>query len=224
MTFSPVHLCHLLLCQHCTCVHFRRTVFSHLSSHRVTPIRLRTQPTRSSRDRRGGDEFGPARTSLTDRHDDECVFNVPVPQILADTDKVTSVVSQERVQQQTDEHKFDVPMLRILKDTVDLTSVVSQERVQLETDEHKFDVPMLRMLKDTVDLTSVVSQERVQLETDEHTFDVPALPILKRHCRGDEFGQQRTAEQIEDVQNFQEETVEMVRLDPHERVQQPTSE
>ena len=24
MTLSPVHLCHLLLCQHCTCAHFRR--------------------------------------------------------------------------------------------------------------------------------------------------------------------------------------------------------
>ena len=51
MTFSLVHLCHLLLCRHCTCVHFRRalgsskTVFSHWSSHRVAPIRtLRTQP------------------------------------------------------------------------------------------------------------------------------------------------------------------------------------
>ena len=51
MTFSPVHLCHLLLCQHCTCVHFRRALESQAKrcfhiSHRVTPIRtLRTQTT-----------------------------------------------------------------------------------------------------------------------------------------------------------------------------------
>ena len=39
MTLSPVHLCHLLQCQHCTCVHFRRApVFTHLSSHRVAPV------------------------------------------------------------------------------------------------------------------------------------------------------------------------------------------
>ena len=66
VTFPPMHLCHLLLCQHCTCVHFRRalesqaqrcfhtshhigfsstTVFSHQSSHRDTLIcTLPTQP------------------------------------------------------------------------------------------------------------------------------------------------------------------------------------
>ena len=41
----PVHLCHVLLCRHCICVHFRRALgsqskrcFPHLSSHRVAPI------------------------------------------------------------------------------------------------------------------------------------------------------------------------------------------
>ena len=53
-----------------------------------------------------------------------------MPRVLKDTVDVTSVVSQERVQQQTDEHNFDVPVPRVLKDTVDVTSVVSQERVQ----------------------------------------------------------------------------------------------
>ena len=28
MTLSLVHVCHLLLCQHCTCVHFRRALES----------------------------------------------------------------------------------------------------------------------------------------------------------------------------------------------------
>ena len=44
VTFSLVHLCHLLLCQHCACVHFRRARESqakrcfhifHIGSHRV---------------------------------------------------------------------------------------------------------------------------------------------------------------------------------------------
>ena len=44
VTSSPVHLCHPLLCQHCTCVHFRRALESqakrcfhvsrHIESHR----------------------------------------------------------------------------------------------------------------------------------------------------------------------------------------------
>ena len=28
VTLSTVHLCHLLLCRHCTCVHFRRALDS----------------------------------------------------------------------------------------------------------------------------------------------------------------------------------------------------
>ena len=48
-----MHECHLLLCQHRTCVHFRRalesqskTVFSHFTTHRVAPIStLRNHPT-----------------------------------------------------------------------------------------------------------------------------------------------------------------------------------
>ena len=49
----PVHMCHVLQCHHCICVHFRRalefqakTVFSHLSSPRVAPTcTLRTLTT-----------------------------------------------------------------------------------------------------------------------------------------------------------------------------------
>ena len=53
VTSSLLHSCHLLPCHHCTWVHFRRaiesqakTLFTHLSSHRVVPIStLRTLST-----------------------------------------------------------------------------------------------------------------------------------------------------------------------------------
>ena len=57
----PVHFCHLLLCHHCTCVHFRRALESQakrcihiLSSHRVAPIAHRAHSPQGARVGNGG--------------------------------------------------------------------------------------------------------------------------------------------------------------------------
>ena len=71
------------------------------------------------------------------------------------------------------------------------------------------------MLEETVEGDSFVPQERVQ----QRTVDVPILEAFERDSRGGHWlfmneWQQRTAEQIVDVPQFREETVEAVRLVP----------
>ena len=94
--------------------------------------------------------------------------------------------------------------------------------------EEALQVPALQMKREIVEVMQLVLVERIRGQVADQMVDVP-VPLVMEEIMTvvqeeeklvpQERVQQRTAENIEDIPQFREETVEMVGLVPQERVQ-----
>ena len=164
--------------------------------------------------RAGEGEADPAGTSAT------TVEHAPVPQIPEETVEVA--LTPDGASATTDCRCANAS--GVGRGTVGVARLVPHVRVQQRTAEQIESVP--RLPEEVVEeVVTLVPREREQQRTvestrvpqsREETVEVPMPQIADETVQR---VQQRTAEQLEDVPQFREGTVEVTSLAPHERVQ-----
>merc|ERR1740129_568201 len=92
----------------------------------------------------------------------EQVADVPVHQVVEETNQTTRIIPQERVRQRTVQQVLDVPVPQVAQEIVGIAKILFQESVQQPAVELVVDLPAPKVVEELVD-----SKERKEKEEDQ---------------------------------------------------------